>query len=357
MANKLITEDKVSVIFGCWTSACRKTVKPVVEKYNHLLVYPLQYEGLEQSPNIIYTGSTPNQQIFPAIKWAFKNLGTRFFLVGSDYVFPHAANELIKHEVLALGGEIVGEEYLTLGSNKIEPIIQKIITSNPSIIINTLNGNSNIPFFQALRTMGITPKKAPTLSFSIAEVELQYLDASQMAGDYAAWSYFQSMPKSDNQLFVSNFKNKYGEHRVTDDPMESAYFSVFLWAQAVKDAGTDEVTQVREHIKSQIFKAPEGQIQVDQKNHVWKKLLIGKIRHDGQFDIVWNSNLSIPPIAYPTYRTPKEWDQFLENLYMQWGNNWSNPGMVPVSVPPRIKHSSYHRNNTLSFFSWEMFKL
>src|SRR5436190_21566959 len=144
MAEKLITKDKVSVVFGCWTSSCRKTVKPIFEQYNHLLFYPVQYEGLESSPNIIYTGAAPNQQIIPAVKWMFDHKGTRFFLIGSDYIFPRIANMLIKEQVKALGGEVVGEEYLLLGASDVGSVIEKIKQSKPTVILNTINGDSNI---------------------------------------------------------------------------------------------------------------------------------------------------------------------------------------------------------------------
>lgn len=333
LAQKLITQDKVSVIFGCWTSACRKTVKPVIEKHNHLLIYPLQYEGLEQSPNIVYTGAAPNQQIIPAIKWAFDHLGKRFFLVGSDYVFPRTANAMIKDQIKILGGEVVGEEYLMIGSNQVSPIVDKIIAAKPTVIINTINGDSNIAFFNTLRSKDITPDKIPTMSFSLGEEELLSLNLSKMVGDYAAWNYFQSIPTETNQTFVNNFKQKYGIERVVDDPIEAGYFGVYLWAQAVEDAGTDNVNAVRQSIKKQSFNAPEGTVYVDPENqHTWKAVRIGKIRSDGQFDIVWTSEKPIQPVPYPTYRSKEDWDKFLSDLYIRWNEKWQ-----PEEVKPEFR--------------------
>lgn len=327
MADRLINKDKVSVIFGCWTSACRKTVKPIFEKNNHLLIYPVQYEGLESSPNIVYTGASPNQQIIPAIKWAYDNLGKRFYLVGSDYVFPRTANEIIKDQIKALGGKVVGEDYILLGSNQVGSIVDRIATAKPDIIINTINGDSNIAFFRALRQKNITPNKTPTISFSIAEDELRSLDVANMIGDYAAWNYFQTIPGEANSRFVTNFKKKYGNQRVTDDPIEAGYFGVYLWAQAVRDAKTDNVFYVTQKIKRQSFNAPEGPVYVDTNNqHTWKKVRIGKINSKGQFDIIWSSNKLIQPVPYPFYRTKKEWESFLNKLYEGWNNNWANPG-------------------------------
>ncbi len=211
-AERLITEEKVSVVFGCWTSASRRTVKPVFEKHNHLLFYPVQYEGLEESQNIIYTGAAPNQQIIPAVKWCFDNLGTKFFLVASDYVFPRSANAIIKDQLTALGGELAGEEYVLLGSSEVEEVIQNIIETQPDVILNTINGDSNVSFFRWLRKAGVTPDKIPTMSFSIAEDELRTLGAEDMIGDYACWNYFQSIDTKANNDFVRRFKEKYGSY-------------------------------------------------------------------------------------------------------------------------------------------------
>lgn len=326
-AERLITQDKVSVVFGCWTSASRKTVKPVFERLDHLLFYPVQYEGLEQSPNIIYTGAAPNQQILPAVKWSLDNVGKKFFLVGSDYVFPRTANAIIRAQVTALRGEIVGEEYVLLGSTDVKDMVAKIVAAAPSVILNTINGDTNVAFFKELRAAGITPAKIPTMSFSIAEDELRSMDATQMAGDYTAWNYFQSGVSPENQKFVAAFKAKYGAARVTDDPMEAGYFGVHLWAQAVRDAGTDDVKEVRKKLPNQTFIAPEGLVSIDADNqHTWKTVRVGKIRADGQFDIVWTSDKPVRPVPFPVYKTREEWETFLAGLFTGWGQRWANPG-------------------------------
>ncbi len=326
-AERLIVEEKVSVVFGCWTSASRKTVKPVFEKQDHLLFYPVQYEGLEMSPNIIYTGAAPNQQLIPAVKWAFENLGKRFFLVASDYVFPRSANAIMKDQIKALRGEILGEEYILLGSSDVRGVVQRIIATQPDVILNTINGDTNVAFFRELKQAGITGDKIPTISFSIAEDELRTLGAKMMVGDYAAWNYFQSIKSDENAGFVERFQKKYGPHRVTDDPMEAAYFGVYLWAQAVEHAETDDVKAVRQAIKNQSFMAPEGLVSVDaDNNHTWKAVRIGKITEKGQFDIVWTSEKPVRPVPYPVYRSEEEWHQFLQNLYEGWGKKWANPG-------------------------------
>jgi urea transport system substrate-binding protein len=330
-AERLIVEEEVAVIFGCWTSACRKTVKPVFEQYNHLLIYPVQYEGLEQSPNILYTGAAPNQQLIPAVKWALDNLGDRFFLVGSDYVFPHTANAIMRDQILSLNGQIVGEDYILLGSTEVESIVAAIQAAQPDVILNTINGDSNIAFFQALRQAGITPQDTPTISFSIAEPELQTFDLSTMTGDYAVWNYFQSVDRPENRAFVRRFQDRMpvygGEYAVLSDPQEAAYVGVRLWAQAVEQAQTSAVEVLRTAILDQSFDAPQGIIYVDpETRHTWKTVRVGQIEATGQFRIVWSSESPIRPNPFPVYRSSFQWARFLDNLYTVWGNNWANPG-------------------------------
>jgi urea transport system substrate-binding protein len=323
-ADRLITQEKVDVVFGCWTSASRKTVKPVFEKHNHLLFYPIQYEGLEQSPNIVYTGAAPNQQIQPATKWAFDNLGKRFFIVGSDYVFPRTAAAIVTDMVTQLGGEIVGNEFVILGSKNVKPMIDKILIAKPDVIFNNINGDSNLEFFRQLRAAGITPDKIPTFSFSVAEDELRSMDIESMKGDYTAWNYFQSIDSPENQIFVGNYRKKYGTDVVTDDPIEAGYISVYLWSQAVKAAGTSEVNLVRKHLANQSFNAPEGLVYIDgETQHTWKTVRIGKFRGYGDVEVVWSSEKPVKPFPFPNTRKKVVWEQFLADLYNGWDKNWA----------------------------------
>lgn len=324
-AEKLITRDHVSVIFGCWTSSCRKKVKGIVEKYNSLLVYPLQYEGLEQSPNILYAGAAPNQQIVPAIKWAYDNLGKRFFLVGSDYVFPHTSNAIIKDQINTLKGSVVGEEYLEFGSHDVKDVVSKIKAAKPNVIINTINGDTNTDFFRELHREKISSTEIPVLSFSISESEIPSIGIEYLKGNYAAWNYFQSIESDENNKFITAFKSRYGAHRSISDAMEAAYTGVYLWAQAVESSGSTQPQAVISSIKEQSFSAPEGIVSVDpQTLHLWKIVRIGKINERGQFDIIWNSENPIRPKPFPPTRSEKEWNQFLQNLYHSWGGQWSN---------------------------------
>ncbi len=325
LADSLITKAQVSVVFGCWTSASRKSVKPIFEKHKHLLFYPVQYEGLETSPNIVYTGAAPNQQIIPALRWGTEQIGKRIFLVGSDYVFPRTANAIIKEVAYSLDAQILGEEYVVLGSKRFEKIVQKIKETKPDLILNTINGDTNIAFFEALRKAGIGAEQIPTISFSIAEPELQAMNPKILEGDYAAWNYFQSLESPENQTFIQNYRNRFGAEKVCADPMEAAYLGVYLWKQAVERAKTPEVSEVRQNLGDLSFQAPEGLVYIDKATqHTWKTVRIGQIQANGQFKIVWDSKKPIRPIPFPNYRKRENWQGFLDSLQKNWKGNWAN---------------------------------
>lgn len=295
-AKKLLQKDKVAVIFGGWTSASRKAMLPVVEENNGLLFYPVQYEGLEASPNIFYTGAAPNQQIVPAVSWLLKNKGKKFYLLGSDYVFPRTANKIIKAQLAAEGGEVVGEEYTPLGHTDYSTIISKIKQAKPDVIFNTLNGDSNVAFFKQLKDAGIAAKDTTVMSVSVAEEEIRGIGTDVLAGHLASWNYYQSTDTPKNKEFVQKYKQKYGTDRVTDDPIEAGYFGVYLWAEAVKKAGGTAVDKVKEAAKGIQFDAPEGVVKIDGDNqHTYKIVRIGEVQKDGQFKEVWNSGEPVKP--------------------------------------------------------------
>lgn len=295
-AKKLLQKDKVAVIFGGWTSASRKAMLPVVEENNGLLFYPVQYEGLEASPNIFYTGAAPNQQIVPAVSWLLKNKGKKFYLLGSDYVFPRTANKIIKAQLAAEGGEVVGEEYTPLGHTDYSTIISKIKQAKPNVIFNTLNGDSNVAFFKQLKDAGIAAKDTTVMSVSVAEEEIRGIGTDVLAGHLASWNYYQSTDTPKNKEFVQKYKQKYGTDRVTDDPIEAGYFGVYLWAEAVKKAGGTAVDKVKEAAKGIQFDAPEGVVKIDGDNqHTYKIVRIGEVQKDGQFKEVWNSGEPVKP--------------------------------------------------------------
>ena len=326
-ARKLIVDENVCTVFGCWTSASRKTVVPIFERHDNLLMYPVQYEGLEQSPNVVYLGATPNQQIVPALNWIFAfGRKRKFFLVGSDYVFPRAANAIIRDELDELGAEVVGEEYLPLGSYDVQAVVDKIVAAEPDVILNTINGDTNLPFFKRLRAAGVTPEVTPTISFSIGEQEIRNLNPEEMAGDYAAWNYFQTLDTPENLKFVEAFRARYGPQRVLTDPMEAAYIGVKLWAAAVRQAGSDDVGKIRRALGGQKILAPQGEVTIDPAtHHAFKTPRVGQIDANGQFELVLNEVKPERPVPFPPPRSRQDWEYFLEKLYAGWGDQWEAP--------------------------------
>jgi urea transport system substrate-binding protein len=301
-ARKLIQQDEVAVVFGCWTSASRKAVLPVFEELNGLLFYPVQYEGLEASPNIFYTGAEPTQQIIPGVDFLVDELGaSKIYLLGSDYVFPRTANLIIKAQLEALGVELAGEEYVPLGGTEFSTIISKIQEAQPDAIFNTLNGDSNVAFFKQFKDAGFTAESLPVMSVSVAEEEVRGIGPENIAGHYTAWNYYQTTETPENEKFVAAYKAAFGDERVTADPIEAGYFGVYLWKAMVEMAGSTEVDAVREAAQSgEIeFAAPEGLIKVDPDNqHTYKIVRIGQINAEGLIDEVWSSGDAVKPDPY-----------------------------------------------------------
>ncbi|WP_413404902.1 urea ABC transporter substrate-binding protein [Paenibacillus amylolyticus] len=298
-AGKLLQQDKVAAVFGGWTSASRKAMLPVFEQNKGLLFYPVQYEGLESSPNIFYTGATTNQQIVPSVTWLLENRGKTFYLLGSDYVFPKTANQVIKAQLAAEGGEVVGEEYTPLGHTDYSTIISKIKAAKPDIVYNTLNGDSNVAFFKQLKDAGISSDQMTTLSVSVAEEEIRGIGADVLKGHLASWNYYQTTDTPENATFVAKYKEKYGADRVTADPIEAGYVAVYLWKAAVEKAGSTDVEKVKAAAKGLEFDAPEGKVTVDGENqHIYKTVRIGEVQEDGQFKELWNSGEPVKPDPY-----------------------------------------------------------
>jgi urea transport system substrate-binding protein len=308
-ARKLLSEDRVTVVFGCWTSASRKAVLSVFEELNGLLFYPVQYEGNESSRNIIYTGSAPNQQILPAIDWLMSAGGgsrKRIYLIGSDYVFPRTANFIVTKYLQGRGTEIVGESYVPLGQHDFKDAIQRIRKADPQAIVSTINGDSNIDFYKELAAQGLSADKVPVVATSVGEDELRGILPSCVKGHFSSWSYFQTVDTERNREFVGRFKKAFGYDRVTDDPIEAAYSQVYLWKLAAEKAGTYEVDSVRDALRSGIeFDAPGGIVKIDpQTQHTYKRFRLGRVRDDRQFDIVHESRDWIAPDPYPQVAFP-----------------------------------------------------
>ncbi|MEV8515430.1 urea ABC transporter substrate-binding protein [Dactylosporangium sp. NPDC051484] len=298
-AEKLIKQDKVAAVFGCWTSASRKAVKPVFEKNKALLFYPVQYEGLEQSPYIFYTGATTNQQIVPGLDYLKSQGKTSIYLVGSDYVFPRTANKIIKAYAAANGMTVLGEDYAPLGATEFGTIVNKVKASKASAVFNTLNGDSNVAFFKEYKSAGLIAASMPVVSVSIAEEEVKSIGTQYLDGQLTAWNYYQTTAGAANDKFVKAYKAKYGADKPTSDPMEAAYVSVYLWKAMVEKAGSFDVEKVKAASDGIAFDAPEGKVTIDgATQHIHKTARIGKVGSDGLITEVWNSGQPIKPDPY-----------------------------------------------------------
>jgi urea transport system substrate-binding protein len=305
-ATKLIQSDCVASVFGGWTSSSRKAMLPVFEDNDALLFYPVQYEGLEASENIFYTGATTNQQIIPALDFLKDEMGAKsLFLVGSDYVFPQTANAIIKAYAEENGIEIVGEDYEPLGSVEgIPTIVNRVRASGADAVFNTLNGDSNVSFFTQYANVGLTADTMPVVSVSIAEEEVPGIGVEKLVGQYTAWNYYQTVASPENEEFVAAYKAAYGDDAVTSDPMEAAYTSVYLWKGMVEKAESFAVGDVQDAADGVSFDAPEGPVTVNGDNHhIAKTALIGQVNAQGLIDTVWSSGEPIEPDpcleAYP----------------------------------------------------------
>ena len=298
-ARVLLEEEKVVTVFGCWTSASRKAVKPVFEELYGLLWYPIQYEGMEASPNIMYMGASPNQQVVPAVDYCAEMFGKKMYLIGSDYIFPRTANRIIKAQLAQLDGECAGETYVPMGHSDFTAVIDDIMTEKPDVIINSLNGDSNINFFTQLTKAGITSDKIPVMSFSIAEEEVSKIGKENLKGHLVSWNYYETTETQKNAKFVSDYKTEYGNDRVTGDPIEAGYIAVYMWAAACEKAESFEVEKVRMASKGLSFTAPEGTVTIDGTNqHLYKQVRIGRINDDGLIDEIWATSGAIKPDPY-----------------------------------------------------------
>jgi urea transport system substrate-binding protein len=298
-AQKLISSDCVAAVFGGWTSSSRKAMLPVFEGANSLLYYPVQYEGLESSKNIFYTGATTNQQIVPALDYLKEKGIKSLYLVGSDYVFPQTANRIIKAYAAANGVEIKGEDYTPLGSTDFSTIVNKVRGSNAGAVFNTLNGDSNVAFFKEYTNAGLTADKMPVVSVSIAEEEVGGIGAKNIEGQLTAWNYYQTVDNPVNKAFVKAYKDKYGADKPTSDPMEAAYVSVYLWKNTVEKAKSFGVKAIQDNAGGVTFDAPEGLVTVDGGNHhITKTARIGEIHPDGLIYTIWQSPGPIQPDPY-----------------------------------------------------------
>ena len=310
-ARQLLAQDKVAAVFGCWTSVSRKSVLPVFKELNGLLFYPVQYEGEELEKNVFYTGAAPNQQAIPAVEYLMSEEGggaKRFVLLGTDYVYPRTTNKILRAFLKSKGvsDADIMEDYTPFGHADYQTIIARIkqfaAEGKKTAVVSTINGDSNVPFYKELGNAGLKATDVPVVAFSVGEEELRGVDTKPLVGHLAAWNYFMSVENAENKAFIEKYrawakKNNVpnADTVVTNDPMEATYVGLHMWKQAVEKAGTTDVDAVIAAMGGQTFKAPSGfTLTMDATNHhLHKPVLIGEVRDDGQFDVVWQTQQPI----------------------------------------------------------------
>ena len=305
-ARQLLTQDQVAVVFGCWTSVSRKSVLPVFSELNGLLFYPVQYEGEELERNVFYTGAAPNQQAIPAVEYLMSEEGggaKRFYLLGTDYVYPRTTNRILRAFLKSKGvaDSDIEEVYTPFGHSDYQTIvanIRRFSAGGKTAVISTINGDSNVPFYRELGNAGLSATDVPVVAFSVGEEELRGVDTKPLVGHLAAWNYFMSVENPKNTEFVTKYRDWAKRNNVpnadtvvTNDPMEATYVGIHMWKQAVEQAGTTDVDAVIDAMGGQTFEAPSGfTLKMDETNHhLHKPVLIGEVRDDGQFDVVWQT--------------------------------------------------------------------
>jgi urea transport system substrate-binding protein len=305
-ARQLITQDKVAVVFGCWTSVSRKSVLPVFEELNGLLFYPVQYEAEELSQNVFYTGAAPNQQAIPAVEYLMSEEGgaaKRWFLLGTDYVYPRTTNKILRAFLKAkkVDEKDIEEIYTPFGHSDYQTIvgnIKKFAAGGKTAVVSTINGDSNVPFYKELGNQGLKATDVPVVAFSVGEEELRGIDTKPLVGHLAAWNYFMSLKNPQNDAFIKLYKDWAKKNNVpnldtvvTNDPMEATYVGIHMWKQGVEKAKSIEVDKVRPAVCGQTFKAPCGfTLTMDKTNHhLHKPVFIGEVTGNGQFNVVWKT--------------------------------------------------------------------
>ena len=304
---QLISQDKVAVIFGCWTSVSRKSVLPVVEELNGLLFYPVQYEGEELSKNVFYTGAAPNQQAIPAVDYLMSKEGggaKRWVLLGTDYVYPRTTNKILRAYLKSKGvkDSDIDEKYTPFGHSDYQTIVadvKKFSAGGKTAVVSTINGDSNVPFYKELGNQGLKATDVPVVAFSVGEEELRGVDAKPLVGHLAAWNYFMSVKSPANTEFIKKWSDYarakgiagHKDKPITNDPMEATYIGIMMWKQAVEKAKSTDTDKVIAAMAGQTFPAPGGFVStMDKENHhLHKPVFIGEIKADGQFNVVWKT--------------------------------------------------------------------
>lgn len=296
LAKKLLTEDDVNSIFGCYTSASRRAVMPVVERYDGLLWYPTTYEGFEFSPNVIYTGASPNQNSLELCRFLLETFGPRFYLIGSDYVYPRRSNKLVREYLVAHGGSVSGERYLDMRATRQDfmPVMRDIRQSGADVVFSTVVGDSTSHLYQAYAQAGLDPLRKPIASLTTTEAELRAMGYDAGEGHITAASYFEGIQTAANLAFVEGYKKKFGGSQATNVCAETAYFQVYLFARALAQTGSTATEDIRPYVLGSSFDAPQGCVKINLTSghaDLWTR--IGRANSAGQFDLIWESPAAI----------------------------------------------------------------
>ncbi|MFQ5785801.1 MAG: ABC transporter substrate-binding protein [Alphaproteobacteria bacterium] len=333
-AKKLILQDKVVAVLGCYTSASRQSVLPVFEEHNNLLLYPTLYEAQECSKNCFYTGAVPNQQLDDFVPWIIKNIGPKFYLIGANYIYPKETNREVKALLKLHGGTHVAEEYSPLGHTEFSTNINKIAAKNPDVVFSDLVGDQVVAFYKQMRQFGITSKDIPICTPITTEQEIKAMGPENALGHYTSFNYFQSVKSPENENFVSKYKAKYGKDAVTNAVMEAAYFQTFFLAQAIEKIGsTDTDGLIFEGLPGQEFQAPQGKVKIDEKNHhTWLWARIGRANEEGQFDIIDKSKTWIRPDPWVDLLYPNKDCDFTDQRVIDRLNSGSTDRSGTINI-------------------------
>ncbi len=315
-AKRLIDEEKVVAIFGCWTAESRKATRAVVEGRESLLFFPGTFEGIERSSRVIYAGGSANQTAVPPIRWCVDvRKARRFFVVGTEEVWSRCTAEIVKDAVRAAGAEVAGEAYLPLAGGQVAAAVEAIKAARPDFVLNAIIGEANEELYRTLHQAGPGADACPVIAFGLGEDALRRFPPAEVAGHFAAMNYFQGLNRAENRAFVRAFKARFGEDRATGDPIVAAYNGVRLWAQAIAEGDSADPKLVLNHLDRQSLDAPEGIVTLDTETRIaWRPFHLGRARADGQFDVVWSLTKPIKPVLFVATRSQARWLDLLGDL-------------------------------------------
>lgn len=333
-AAELLRDPSVAVLIGGGRSAARRSMLEVLEREGGLLLYPLSFEGLENSPNVVYLGLTPALQIGSAVDWALARGAKRFFLLGEDRISSRMQTTIARDMVLARGGSVVGERMLTGTNPDLTADAAAIAKARPDVILNSVSGETNAAIMRALRAAGVDPAVTTIVSVALTEAAIEHMGPEHFAGTMLAASYFSGLDLPANQRFLESIRREEGSGIGIGDAMAAAYVGLHLWARAVEDAGSLDEAAVHRALGGRHAESPYGPVAIDASTHyAWKPMRLGRVRPDGEIEIVWDSVHPLPPAPWPMWRPRREWEAMVEEVRTSWGGSWEPPAAAARSAP------------------------